>query len=193
MHDNVLYLIGGTCSGKTSLARCLERKGWSWIRSITTRPKRPGECDEYKSWVSPTEFHEMERAGELEYIRDYITHDDLWRYAFLNKDLEFNPDKRYIMIGDPVSARIAMSRYRTILLLYASDDVTRERLKQRGCSEEFINQRLSKDNADFGEFHRISEYARFSKAPTFAFQHARNDNHYDRTKILNWLDERITE
>lgn len=193
MHDNVLYLIGGTCSGKTSLARCLERKGWSWIRSITTRPKRHGECDEYKSWVSPTEFHEMERAGELEYIRDYITHDDLWRYAFLNKDLEFNPDKRYVMIGDPVSARIAMFRYRTILLLYASDDVTRERLKQRGCSEEFINQRLSKDNSDFGEFHRISEYARFSKSPTFAFQHAKNDNHYDRTKILNWLDERIPE
>ena len=193
MYDNVLYLIGGTCSGKTSLARCLERKGWSWIRSITTRPKRPGECDEYKSWVSPTEFHEMERAGELEYIREYITHDDLWRYAFMNKDLEFNPDKRYVMIGDPVSARIAMFRYRTILLMYASDDVTRERLKQRGCSEEFINQRLSKDNSDFGEFHRISEYARFSKSPTFAFQHAKNDNHYDRTKILNWLDERIPE
>lgn len=193
MHNNVLYLIGGTCSGKTSLARTLERKGWTWARSITTRPKRPGERDEYKSWVSPDEFHDMEQAGELEYIRNYVTHDALWRYAFMKEDLKFDPDKRYTMIGDPVSARIAMLRYRTILLLYASDDVTRERLKQRGCSEEFINQRLTKDNSDFGEFYRISEYARFSKTPTFAFQHARNDNHYDRTKILNWLDERIPE
>lgn len=193
MHDNVLYLIGGTCSGKTSLARTLERKGWRWLRSITTRPKRPGERDEYKGWVSPTVFHGMEKAGELEYIRDYVTHDDLWRYAFLKKDLEFRLSRRYVMIGDPVSARVAMFRYRTVLLLYASEGVTRDRLKKRGCDEEFIRQRLSKDDDDFGEFQRIAEYARISKSPTFAFQYAKNDNHYDRTKILNWLDERIPE
>lgn len=193
MHDNVLYLIGGTCSGKTSLARTLERKGWRWLRSITTRPKRHGERDEYKGWVSPTVFHGMEQAGELEYIRDYVTHDDLWRYAFLKKDLEFKPSKRYVMIGDPVSARVAMFRYRTVLLLCASEDVTRDRLKKRGCDEEFIRQRLSKDDEDFGEFQRIAEYARLSKSPTFAFHYAKNDNHYDRTKILNWLDERIPE
>ena len=193
MQDNVLYLIGGTCSGKTSLARTLESKGWTWIRSITTRPKRPGERDEYKAWVSPAEFRSMEQAGELEYIRDYVTHDDLWRYAFVKDDLKFDSDKRYVMIGDPVSARLAMFRYRTVLLLYASNDVTRDRLKKRGCDAEFIRQRLSKDNDDFGEFKMIATYAQISKAKTFAFSLAKNDNHYDRTKILNWLDERIPE
>lgn len=191
MHDSVLYLIGGTCSGKTSLARTLERKGWTWIRNITTRPKRPGERDEYKAWVSPAEFHGMEQAGELEYIRDYVTHDDLWRYAFLKKDLEFDPDKRYVMIGDPVSARVAMFRYRTVLMLYASNDVTRDRLKKRGYDAAFIRQRLSKDDSDFGEFKLIATYARLIKAKSFDFRTAKNDNHHDRTKILNWLDERI--
>lgn len=193
MQDNVLYLIGGTCSGKTSLARTLESKGWTWIRSITTRPKRPGERDEYKAWVSPAEFQGMEQTCELDYIRDYVTHDDLWRYAFVKNDLKFNPDKRYVMIGDPVSVRIAMFRYRTVLLLYASNDVTRRRLKERGCDNEFIRQRLSKDYDDFGEFKMIATYAQISKAKTFAFSIAKNDNHYDRTKILNWLDERIPE
>lgn len=193
MHDNVLYLIGGTCSGKTSLARNLERKGWTWIRSITTRPKRPGERDEYKAWLSPIEFQGLEKAGELEYIRDYVTHDDLWRYAFLKKDLELDSEKRYVMIGDPVSARIAMFRYRTVLLLYASNDVTRRRLKERGCDAEFIQQRLSKDNEDFGEFKIIAEYSRISKVSSFAFRTRKNDNRYDQTKILNWLDERIPE
>lgn len=193
MHDNVLYLIGGTCSGKTSLARILEHKGWTWIRSITTRPKRPGERDEYTGWVSPIEFRGMEQSGELEYIRDYVTHDDLWRYAFLKKDLEFDPTKRYVMIGDPVSARTAMFRYKTVLMLYASNDVTRERLKKRGCNAAFIRQRLSKDDDDFGRFKLVATYSRAAKAPVSLFWTAKNDNHYDRAKILNWLDERIPE
>lgn len=193
MISNVLYLIGGTCSGKTSLARILEHEGWTWTRSITTRPARPGERDEYKGWVSPIAFHGMEQAGELEYIRDYVTHDDLWRYAFLKKDLEFDPSKRYVMIGDPVSARVAMFRYRTLLMLYASDDVTRARLKKRGCDSEFIRQRLSKDYDDFGELKTIATYARSIGGKTFAFWTAKNDNCHDRTKILNWLDERFPE
>lgn len=193
MINNVLYLIGGTCTGKTSLARILERKGWIWVRSITTRPKRPGERDEYKGWVSPTEFYGMEQAGGLEYVRDYVTHDDLWRYAFLKSDLEFDPGERYVMIGDPVSVRVAMFRYRTALMLYASDAVARERLKKRGCADEFIRQRLSKDRDDFGEFKAIATYARTVEHKTFTFWTAKNDNHYDRTKILNWLDERFPE
>lgn len=193
MHDNVLYLIGGTCSGKTSLSRILERKGWTWIRSITTRPKRPGERDEYKGWVSAIEFRGMEQSGELEYIRDYVTHDALWRYAFLKKDLEFDPTKRYVMIGDPMSARTAIFRYKTVLILHASTDVTQKRLKKRGCDDVFIQQRLSKDNDDFGEFKLLATYSRATKATTSSFWTAKNDNHYDRTKILKWLDERIPE
>lgn len=193
MINNVLYLIGGTCSGKTSLARILESEGWSWIRGITTRPKRAGECDGYKGWVSPIVFRGMERAGELEYIRDYFTHDDLWRYAFLKKDLEFGPSKRYVMIGDPVSARVAMFRYRTTLMLYTSDDVTRARLEKRGCDSGFIRQRLSKDHDDFGEFKTIATYARSIEGKIFSFWTAKNDDYHDRTKILDWLDERFPE
>lgn len=193
MYDNVLYLIGGTCSGKTSLARILEHKGWTWIRSVTTRPKRPGEGDEYKGWVSPIEFRGMEQAGELEYIRDYVTHDDLWRYAFLKKDLEFGPTKRYVMIGDPVSARKAIFRYRTVLWLHASRDVARRRLKERGCDNEFIRQRLSKDDDDLGAFKIVAACARVGTGKTSMYWTAKNDNRYDRTRILNWLDERIPE
>lgn len=193
MHDNVLYLIGGTCSGKTSLARTLERKGWTWIRSITTRPKRPGERDEYAGWLSPETFHTMEQNGKLEYIRDYVTHDDLWRYAFLKEHLDFDPDKRYVMIGDPVSARIALFRYRTILMLYAGGDVTRHRLKTRGCDDDFIRRRLEKDDDDFGAFRVVAARARAGTNKTSLYWTAKNDNDYDRKKILNWLDERIPE
>jgi guanylate kinase len=193
MRDNVLYLIGGTCSGKTSLARTLESSGWTWIRSVTTRPRRPGESDEYKRWMSNVEFRYWDDHGKIADSRVYMTHDNVWYYGFFKEDLVFEQGERYVMIGDPVSARDAMFRYRTVLMLYASNDVTRERLKKRGCDDEFIRQRLSKDYDDFGKFKTIATYAGSIEGKTFAFWTAKNDNHQDRTKILNWLNERIPE
>lgn len=193
MHNSVLYLIGGTCSGKTSLARTLERRGWTWIRSVTTRPRRPGESDEYKRWMSNVEFRYWDDQGKIADSRVYMTHDDVWYYGFFKEDLVFEQGERYVMIGDPVSAKEAMFRYRTVLMLYASNDVTRDRLKKRGCDDEFIRQRLSKDNDDFGEFKTIATYAPAIEGKTVAFWTAKNDNPHDRIKILNWLDERIPE
>lgn len=193
MHNNVLYLIGGTCSGKTHLARTLERSGWTWIRSVTTRPRRPGERDEYKRWMSNAEFKYWEDKGEIADSRVYATHNGVWYYGFFKDDLVFEQGDRYVMIGDPVSAREAMFRYRTVLMLYASDDVTRDRLKKRGCDDNFIRQRLSKDDHDFGELKYITTYARPIEGKTVAFWTAKNDNHQDHTKILKWLDERIPE
>lgn len=191
MINNVLYLIGGTCSGKTSLARILERRGWNWVRSITTRPRRPGETDEYKAWISHTEFAILAVNGALEFVREYATHSVLWRYAFLKEDLAFELDKRYVMIGDPVSAQTAMRRYGTTLMLYASNDTTISRLKARGCTGDFIRQRLSKDYDDFGRLRVVAAQTRPGGNRTL--RTAKNDNHYDRTKILNWLDERFPE
>ena len=188
MINNVLYLIGGTCTGKTSLARILENKGWTWVRGITTRPPRPGERDEYKAWISHAEFSVLCINGALEFVREYATHDATWRYAFLKEDLVFEPGKRYVMIGDPLSAQTAMRRYNTTLLLYASNDTVKHRLKTRGCGDEFIRQRLSKDYEDFG---RLKTLARADRV--LAGWVAKNDNHEDRTKILNWLDERFSE
>lgn len=188
MINSVLYLIGGTCTGKTSLARSLERKGWTWIRSITTRPPRTGETDEYKAWISHTEFAALRANDVLEFVREYATHDAAWWYAFLKEDLVFEPNKRYVIIGDPVSARTAMQLYGPPLLLYARDTVVISRLKARGCSDEFIHQRLAKDYEDFGRLETL-----VGGDSVFAGWAAKNENHEDRTKILNWLDERFPE
>lgn len=188
MISNVLYLIGGTCAGKTSLARTLECKGWTWIRSITTRPPRAGETDEYKAWLSHTEFAILYVNGALDFVREYATHDATWRYAFLKEDLVFEPNKRYVIIGDPVSARTAMRLYGTTLLLYARGTTVISRLKARGCSDEIIRQRLAKDYEDFGRLETLVGGDGVSAAWA-----AKNENHEDSTKILNWLDERFPE
>ena len=194
MNKNVLYLIGGTCTGKTTLARKLEKRGFTWIRSITTRPPRPGERDEYKGWVTQIAFHGMERAGELDYIRDYVTHDDLWRYAFLRKDLEFDPAKRYVMIGDPVSARRALDEFENVLQLMVRRETACERLKARGCDEKFIEARLMRDAADFDGLMRFV-YSRmvncFWVGDEPMMLSCFNDFESDLPEIIDYIERRM--
>lgn len=202
MINNVLYLVGGTCTGKTTLARKLEGRGFRWVRSITTRPRRPGERDEYKDWPSPVMFHAMEQAGELDYIRDYTTHDDLWRYAFLRKDLAFDPGERYVMIGDPVSAQRALGEFENVLVLMANRETVCKRLKARGCSAEFIRQRLRKDDADFDSLMRFvasrmakpfwtGDHPMMLSGPPFGAMTCFNDFDTDLARIIDYLEKRM--
>lgn len=153
MINNVLYIVGGTCTGKTTLARLLETRGFQWIRSVTTRPKRPGEEDEYRDWLTPEGFNVYQNIGLLDYVREYNTHDKTWNYAFFRSDLDFRPYGRYVMIGDPVSAKRALYEFSNVLILTASIESAATRLENRGCSEDFIIQRLRKDAEDFEELY----------------------------------------
>lgn len=153
MINNVLYIVGGTCTGKTTLARLLETRGFQWIRSVTTRPKRPGEEDEYRDWLTPEGFNVYQNIGLLDYVREYNTHDETWNYAFFRSDLDFRPYGRYVMIGDPVSAKRALYEFSNVLILTASIESVATRLENRGCSEDFIMQRLYKDAEDFEELY----------------------------------------
>ena len=152
MNKNVLYLIGGTCAGKTTLARKLEERGFQWIRSVTTRPKRKGESDEYAEWIGEAEFNLRKASGEFDYVRDYTTHGASWQYGFRRADLDFRPYGRYVMIGDPVSARRALFEFGHVLMLKALGETVRLRLQDRGSCPEFIRRRLQKDAEDFGGF-----------------------------------------
>lgn len=60
MNKNILYIIGGTCSGKTSLAHSLEKRGFNWIRGAVSRP----------TCLSPFERHVI--IGEPRFARDAL-------------------------------------------------------------------------------------------------------------------------
>ena len=63
--------------------------------------------------------------------------------------------------------------------------------KQQGKHEQ--RHEVCKSHDDFGELKAIATCARSVEGKTFAVWTAKNDNHEDRTKILNWLDERLSE
>jgi hypothetical protein len=199
--NNVLYLIGGTCTGKTTLARKLEERGFKWIRSVTSRPKRKGELDEYAEWVAEAEFNLRKATGEFDYVREYATHGETWQYGFRREDLDFRPYGRYVMVGDPVSAVRALDEFDNVLMLKAVVDTIFARLEARGCSEAFIRQRLTKDAEDFDEFLRyVKRYTRHRwtwdrpmilSGPPFNMMAAPNDFESDIPEIIDYIERRI--
>lgn len=60
MNKNVLYLVGTSGSGKSSLARSLEKRGFNWIRGAVTRP----------TCLDPFERHVI--IGEPQFARDAL-------------------------------------------------------------------------------------------------------------------------
>lgn len=55
MNKNVLYLVGTSGSGKTSLARSLEKRGFNWIRGAVSRP----------TYLDPFERHVITGAPQF--------------------------------------------------------------------------------------------------------------------------------
>ena len=200
--NNVLYLIGGTCTGKTTLARKLEERGFQWIRSVTSRPKRKGERDEYAEWVGEAEFNLRKATGEFDYVREYATHGETWQYGFRREDLDFRPYGRYVMIGDPVSAVRALDEFGNVLMLKAMVETIFRRLEARGCGEEFIRQRLSKDAEDFNELLRYVKWRMHQRCwaedrpmmlsgPPFHMMVAFNDFESDISEIIDYIERRV--
>lgn len=200
---NVLYLIGGTCAGKTTVARKLEERGFQWIRSVTSRPKRAGETDEYAEWTGETEFNLRKAAGEFDYVREYYTHGASWFYGFRRADLAFRSDARYVMIGDPVSARRALSEFSNVLMLKALDETVRRRLQDRGNCSEFIRRRLQKDAEDFGDFiwfvrQKTRECRWVDDFPAmrlvgspFSLMVCYNDFEVDLPRLLDYIERKV--
>lgn len=60
MNKNVLYLVGASGSGKASLARSLEKRGFNWIRGSVSRP----------TYLDPFERHVI--TGEPQFARDAL-------------------------------------------------------------------------------------------------------------------------
>lgn len=200
--NNVLYLIGGTCTGKTTLARKLEERGFQWIRSVTSRPKRKGERDEYSEWIGEAEFNLRKATGEFDYVREYATHGETWQYGFRREDLDFCPYGRYVMIGDPVSAVRALDEFGNVLMLKAMVETIFTRLEARGCNEGFIRQRLSKDAEDFNELLRYvkrrmqqrcwaEDRPMMLSGPPFHMMVAFNDFESDIPEIIDYIERRV--
>ena len=161
--EMIFILIGKSCSGKTTLAKELE-KWWGCKRIITytTRPKRPNEIDgvDYH-FVSEEYFKQKEDLGFFMATAEYeMTGGKVW-YGSAKEDYEDGDgltDKVIVLNPDglnQVMARCDRKTMKHIKVVYLDTDASTryERARKRGDSTKEIAKR---EDEDFDSFCAIS-------------------------------------
>lgn len=147
----LIILTGPASSGKDTIMQALLQKypDMRRIISTTTREKRPGEIEGKDYYfVSREQFGKMINDGKFfEYVEFHNN------FYGTTKD-ELAP----LSQGHDLIWRVEMSRASKVkeaLVLYIDVpdwQVLRNRMKKRGMSDEEIEERLSRDKADFAKY-----------------------------------------
>ena len=152
-------ILGKTCSGKDSVVNELIKRGYKKIVTNTTRPMRNGEIQgKTYNFMKREDFIDAVSEGKFaEYTSYNVASGETWYYGTTKDSLKVGK----IIILNPagfkdVKERINIS-YRSIYL-YASDDVIRERLIQRGDNPEEAERRLQADKKDFEPIGPLVDY-----------------------------------
>ena len=145
-----IFLIGPQGSGKTTLAKELERRGYEQILAYTTRTPRDNEIEgiDYH-FVTDAEFENAFLDGELTCVRTYSTVFGVWSYAFAWADLYRAVDS--VAVIDPESYLRIYDQIENVFGIYLDvpDDVRKARLLVRGDDPEEIDRRMEADAMDF--------------------------------------------
>lgn len=151
MSDYVhIFLIGPQGSGKTTLAKELERRGYERIVAYTTRPPRKDEIDgvDYH-FITDEEFNSGFLDNKLTCIRTYSTVHGSWSYAFACDDLYKTMDS--VAVIDPESYMKIYNQIENVFGIYLDipDDIRKARLLMRGDDPNEVERRMNTDIKDF--------------------------------------------
>lgn len=136
----ILVLIGGSGSGKSTVATELEKRGFHRLVTTTTRGMRDGEVN-HKDYhfVSKEEFWNIEKVEFNEYVGNFYG----LSKAEVNSKMEIYDNLIIVM---DVNGAIAMKRVygdivHVVFLTITPAEMV-ERLRQRGGDETHIQERL---------------------------------------------------
>jgi len=139
-------------SGKTSVIDQLvkDHPELKKVLLYTTREKRPGETDNDRKFVSDDDFDRLFNDGKLACIKRHSEN----RYA-IPKEIDNNFN---IMDLDPDGLKKLKNEISANIIpivLYQPPEVCKERMKNRGDSEENIQSRLDYDSKRFDDIKKI--------------------------------------
>lgn len=145
MSKPLICLVGTSGSGKSTIANKLERKyGYTSVKSYTTRPPRNSEDDlKTHTFISP------DRVADY---KDDIVADTKFNgnYYFCTKK-QLNMSDIYVI--DPKGLITLYNNYfgRDIIAVYLDvpSEIVKQRMEQRGDSEEAIVSRIKHDEEVF--------------------------------------------
>lgn len=144
----MLILIGKSGSGKDTIAKELQVRGWNRIVTDTTRKPRSYENDgiDY-NFISEDKFSERSSINYYIEMQEYIMADgNQVRYGTPNCTC----GKNDFVILSPRSFREIRDKVESFAIyLYANDSTIKERLGKRGDNHEEVKRRMDADREDF--------------------------------------------
>lgn len=154
----MICLVGKTSSGKTTIAHELVNLGMESVVTTTTRPMRDGEKDGVTyNYISEKEFLKKKDNNEFAEFTYYITVHGRWYYGTQHKDLENHKNKVIILNPNGIkelAKKIDITDW-FVVYLYCSDEITKQRLIERGDDEEEAKRRIKADDKDFVNIERF--------------------------------------
>lgn len=162
----IVILVGKCASGKSTLARSLERCGYKRIVTYTTRPKRNGEKNGRDYWFWSDDLFEQEKAkGFFAETAEYNTVEGVWKYG--SSIGSYITDEDSVIVLNPIGIEQLIDRMKELKLdrknleiVYLDlpeEDLTARALS-RGDKPEEINRRVIEDTPIFQRFEAKKDY-----------------------------------
>jgi len=147
-----VVIVGKTASGKTSLARCLEMKGFRRIVTYTTRKPRPNEINSIDyHFLTEEEFKEKEASGF--FAETSTTGND--RYGSAKRD--YQALDKTVIILDPNGVMSLMTTA-FIVWLDLPEDILITRAWARSDNDQDIKHRFDEHREEFENFRKSYLY-----------------------------------
>lgn len=158
---NVIAVVGQIASGKTTLAKFMETRGFERIVTYTTRPKRDGEIDgvDYHFLSSPEEFADKAEAGFFAEHTGYTAKFGYARYGTSKESLEAPDGVKKVVVLNPEGVVQLKDAGYDIFVVYLDmpQEVVMRRALRRGDAPAKIGRRIADDTRLFRQFS--GEYA----------------------------------
>lgn len=161
--NNCIVLVGPTASGKTTLARELERRGYGRIITYTTRPMRQGEIDGvHYHFITIDEF--KKKIGE-NFFAEWTSYDASFGYCMYGSAKEdYNSENKTCIILNPEGV-MTITEDAFIVYLDIRESILKERAIKRGDSIEEIDRRIEEDKKYFYAMLKIKKMDLTINAP----------------------------
>lgn len=144
--DKIICLVGASGSGKTTIAKELEGKGYNIIHSYTTRQERePGEWGHI--------FIKKAIGHEIKMNKNMIAFKNLYDYEYWATKGQYQGKGTSIYVVDPEGANQVHKNVKDVkvitIFLSADDNVRMLRMLEDGRNNDDILVRLIKDKKIF--------------------------------------------
>lgn len=155
-----IVLVGQTASGKTAIAKELEKLGYERVVTCTTRPPRPGEVPgvDY-NFVDTDEFEVLRKYG---YFAEYASYNMVCGTHYWGSPIRaYLSDAKKVIVLNPEGVEQIMERGAPCLVVYLKPpiDILKERAVRRGDDPSEVIRRMENDQPKFDALEKAGYFA----------------------------------